>query len=118
MDATRRRDADSTQAATLNQRRPRRGPAAAPWRSFVGAGRLEIRGVLVHRGLVTIECDARRSRAAHVVALAAAALLPVLAGCRPLYVAQVGVAHLRYLGRARPISEEIGLLPFEKLLCA
>lgn len=40
------------------------------------------------------------------VAVAAAAMM-ANSGCRAAYIARVGYQHLRYVGRARPISEEI-----------
>ena len=45
--------------------------------------------------------------AALVVALIVASAAGVATGCRPFYIAKVGVQHLRYVSRARPISEEI-----------
>ena len=47
---------------------------------------------------------ARRGAAAFMLA---ALTVGTLSGCRPLYVAKVGIQHLRYISRARPISEEI-----------
>jgi len=35
------------------------------------------------------------------------AALVTLGGCRPLYVARLGIEHLRYVSRARPIDREI-----------
>lgn len=47
---------------------------------------------------------ARRGAVAFVLAALTAG---ALSGCRPLYIAKVGIQHLRYISRARPISEEI-----------